>query len=96
MQIVTFKSDEARKRWRDMMDAALVGKDVVIERYDKPQAVLVNYEQWQKEKARLRELELAAEARRIKGMIDGGKMSTISHEELVKLIMEKRAHAMGD
>jgi PHD/YefM family antitoxin component YafN of YafNO toxin-antitoxin module len=47
METVIFKSDEARKRWRDMMDAALTGKEVVIERYDKPQAVLLNYQQWE-------------------------------------------------
>jgi PHD/YefM family antitoxin component YafN of YafNO toxin-antitoxin module len=47
METVTFNSFEARGRWRDMMDAALTGKQVVIARYDKPQAVLVNYEQWQ-------------------------------------------------
>jgi PHD/YefM family antitoxin component YafN of YafNO toxin-antitoxin module len=47
METVTFSSFEARGRWRDMMDAALTGKQVVIARYDKPQAVLVNYQQWQ-------------------------------------------------
>jgi PHD/YefM family antitoxin component YafN of YafNO toxin-antitoxin module len=46
METVTYKSHDARLKWREMMDAALVGKQVVIERYDTPQAVLVNYEHW--------------------------------------------------
>jgi hypothetical protein len=47
METVTFKSHEARLKWREMMDAALLGKQVIVERYDTPQAVLVNYGQWQ-------------------------------------------------
>jgi hypothetical protein len=46
METVVFESDEARKRWRDVMDAALVGKEVVIKRYNKPQTVVINYETW--------------------------------------------------
>jgi hypothetical protein len=47
METVTYKSFNARRKWREMMDNALIGKQVIVERYDTPVAVLVNYEQWQ-------------------------------------------------
>ena len=47
MSVLTMKSEEARNSWRDMLDHALMGGEVVIERYDKPMAVMVNYKQWQ-------------------------------------------------
>jgi prevent-host-death family protein len=55
---ITLSSDEARREWRELLDNAMVrGGEVVIERWNKPIAVLVNYEQRQKEKARLSALE---------------------------------------
>jgi prevent-host-death family protein len=38
------RSDEARTRFRDLLDAAERGEHVVILRYDKPVAVLVPVE----------------------------------------------------
>jgi PHD/YefM family antitoxin component YafN of YafNO toxin-antitoxin module len=89
METVTFKSYDAHRRWRDMMDAALTGKQVVIERYDKPQAVLVNYEQWQRDQAKLKEFEALAEVRRIRAKLAAGEMGTVSSDELLRLLGEK-------
>ena len=91
MTIVTMKSEEARNSWRDMLDIALKGGRVIIERYSKPQAVLVGYEQWQKTQQRLQEYELLQEAKQIADRIDRGEEKTISHEELKRLMLEKRA-----
>src|SRR5688572_18889170 len=85
MTITTVKSEEARLNWRDTLDTAHTGGAVVIERYSKPVAVVVNYEQWQKERTRLKELELAAEARRIKAAVASGEMGTTSGDELLRL-----------
>ena len=41
---IKIKSEEARTRWRDMMDAAITGEAVVIERYNRPQAALIDFE----------------------------------------------------
>jgi prevent-host-death family protein len=46
--IATMDSREARTRFRDILDATVAGKEVVIERYNKPTAVVVNYELWQR------------------------------------------------
>ena len=44
MNIITMKSEQARNSWRDMLDIVLTGGKVIIERYRKPQAVLIGYE----------------------------------------------------
>lgn len=81
MDISTFKSDEARSRWRDMMDAALTGERVIIERYAKPQAVLIGYKQFNAMADRLHELEAWAEAQRIKQDIESGKAQVVTFEQ---------------
>lgn len=62
---ITIDSRQARKRWRDMMDAAVMGDAVVISRYRTPQAVLINYEDYlalQDELDDLRDARLARAA----------------------------------
>ncbi len=59
----TFASDDARKRWRDLLDMAYADNaEVVIERYNKPVAVLVNYDQYQMIKALLDEIRMIKQA----------------------------------
>lgn len=94
--IKTFKSDEARLKLRDILDDVFRGDtEVIIERYSKPTAVVVNYEQWQKFK-RMQQQELLAQAKRVSADIASGKMGTISHDELKRLMLEKRAAHVGD
>lgn len=61
MTVQTLDSHQARLRWRDMLDAAHTGSDVIIERYGKPMATLIPYEDYQ---ALLDELDDLREARR--------------------------------
>lgn len=44
MAVKVLKSDEARQQWRNLLDDVDAGKDVVIERYTKPVAALISYE----------------------------------------------------
>jgi prevent-host-death family protein len=44
MQINVLKSDNARQHWRDVLDQVAAGKDVIIERYNKPLAAIIPYE----------------------------------------------------
>jgi prevent-host-death family protein len=46
------KSEEARLRMRDILDEVIAGKEVIIERYAKPTAVVIGYKQWQAWKKR--------------------------------------------
>jgi len=64
--VVKMDSGQARKEWRNLLDQTYAkGGEVVIERYSKPIAVLVNYEQWQVLKRQRLELldRLSAEAK---------------------------------
>ena len=47
MTIKTFESNEARARWRDMLDLAQTSDtDVIITRYNKPVVAVVAYEDY--------------------------------------------------
>jgi len=96
MTVKTFKSDEARLKLRDILDDVLRGDtEVIIERYNKPSAVVVNYEQWQALK-RQQYAALLAQAKQVSAAIASGKTDTISHEDLKRLMLEKRAANVGD
>ncbi|MCA9945982.1 MAG: type II toxin-antitoxin system prevent-host-death family antitoxin [Anaerolineales bacterium] len=41
MATIKMSSDEARSKWREVLDTAVAGNQVVIERYGKPVAVIV-------------------------------------------------------
>jgi hypothetical protein len=47
--VVKMDSGQARTKWRELLDEAYARHNdgVIIERYNKPIAVLVNYDQWQ-------------------------------------------------
>jgi prevent-host-death family protein len=96
MTTKTFKSDEARLKLRDILDDVFRGDtEVVIERYNKPTAVVVNYDQWQALKQQ-QQSALLAQAKQISAAIDSGKASTTSHDELMRLMIEKRAGNVGN
>ncbi|MAT96816.1 MAG: hypothetical protein CL608_06705 [Anaerolineaceae bacterium] len=46
MTTVKMSSDEARSKWREILDAAVAGNQIVIERYGKPVAVIVPHSQY--------------------------------------------------
>jgi antitoxin (DNA-binding transcriptional repressor) of toxin-antitoxin stability system len=75
MSTITVTSDQARINWRDMIDTAFAGSDVVIERYGKPMVAVVNYDQWQ----RMRRQFLAMLDQRSQEMRDG---NYITQEQL--------------
>ena len=43
MGIRVLSSDKARAKWRDVIDAAVAGEDIVIERYGKPSVAIISY-----------------------------------------------------
>ncbi len=44
MATTVISSDQARARWREVLDTAVAGSDVVVERYGKPAAAIIPYE----------------------------------------------------
>jgi len=81
MTTLTLKSDEARQQWRDILDKARMGARVVIERYARPDAVIVGYEQFNALLQRIQELEAWQEAQRIKQNIDSGSEQVVTFEQ---------------
>ena len=90
MTVKTMKSEDARIRFRDVMDEVSAGStEVVVERYHKPTVVIVNYAQWQAWKE-AQKAELVAHAKQILADIHSGKAQTIAHDDLKRLLLEKR------
>lgn len=46
MSTIKMSSDEARSKWREVLDAAVAGNQVVIERYGKPVAVIMPHAEY--------------------------------------------------
>ena len=47
MTLWRLSANEARSRWRDIVDAAALGdSDVVVERYGKPMVAIISYEDY--------------------------------------------------
>ena len=64
MKSVTYGSEKARLQWRDMLDAALSGMKVIIERYSKPTVVMVSHETYEDLERRAALADSALEALR--------------------------------
>jgi antitoxin (DNA-binding transcriptional repressor) of toxin-antitoxin stability system len=48
MSAITVTSEQARVNWRDTIDTAYKGGEVVIERYGKPMVAVVNFDLWRR------------------------------------------------
>ncbi len=86
MNTVTFGSEEARTKFRDILDGVSIDKsDFVIERHGKPTAVVVNYgeyEQWLTWKRRRKERH-----DQIRSEMDAGHFYT---QEQVDALLQER------
>lgn len=88
--IKTVASERVRKGLRGMLDDTLAGHEIVIERYRKPLAVLVNHDEWQElkqAKKRILELETILEARRL--LAQTPKTGSINHWDLKQKLEAK-------
>ena len=86
MKSVTYGSEQARLNWRDMLDAALRGTKVIIERYGKPTVVMMSYEEYQ-------ELERRAQQSDPPSVIEArnhANNSWVSQEEIDEIFADVR------
>lgn len=81
MAETVMRSDDVRQNWREVLDNALLGGRVIVERYAKPLAVLINYKQYQEMKDRLSFLEAWAQAHQIDHDIESGKTQAVTLEQ---------------
>ena len=56
--VKTFQAEDVWRGLSDVIDEAIAGHEIVIERYRKPKAVLVGYDEWQEMKT-IRRREIA-------------------------------------
>ncbi len=56
-------SDQARARWREVMDTAVAGDSIIIKRYGKPAAALIPYQDFIELEEMLEDLRDIREAR---------------------------------
>src|SRR5690348_713493 len=89
MTIKTVTSEDARIKMRDILDDVHTGAEVIIERYRRPAAVVVNYAEWQAWKAS-QKAQLIAEAKQNLAKAKADPKSLTGHEELMQLMIEKR------
>jgi len=88
---------ESVSGFRDRYDAVLKklsdGPVLLLQR-SRLAAVLVSHDEWNriaKKLKRLEELELLMKAKEMKARVACGEETTISHDELKRLLLEKRA-----
>lgn len=86
MNTMTVKSDEARIRMRDILDEAVAGREVVIQRYDKPVAVVVPYELWKA----LKVADAFTEAKQILAKVKRGESKWVSSDEVMQAVLAAR------
>ena len=48
MAVTTIGSEEARLHWRDTVETAYLGDQVIVHRGKRPTVVMIGYQQWQK------------------------------------------------
>ena len=87
MPYQVLNSDDARTRWRDILDAANSGQDVLIARYGKPTAAVIPIADYE---ALIEELEDLRAARRAQAALETwradasrGRPYAVIREELV-------------
>lgn len=107
-QTVSVSSEEFRTKWGPTLDIAQTGGSVVIERFGRPIAVLVNYEDWRTQS----EWRRAQADQHFAGMRDGVFLTnqelaillrarsiaernepTVSHEALKQRVVEAMGNA---
>ena len=63
--MTTLPSDKARANWRDVMDSAGKGEDIVVERYGKPTVAIIAYDDYVAIQETLADMRDAREAQRV-------------------------------
>jgi prevent-host-death family protein len=62
MATKTVSSEKARTQWREIIESAIAGNDIVIERYGKPMVAVIPYEDFLELEELLEEMRETREA----------------------------------
>lgn len=86
-------SNQARLKWREVLDAATAGDDVIVERYGKPTAAVIPYEDYE---ALLDELDDLRAARRAAAVYEAWKRDPSTARPLEEIEAELIAEGLLD
>jgi prevent-host-death family protein len=93
MDIATIDSNNARAKWRNLLDTASAGEDVVITRYGKPVTAMINYDDYI---ALIDELDDLRSARRAKIIIADLEAGRTTSRPLDDIEADLRAEGLLD
>lgn len=93
MAFATIDSNSARAKWRDLLDSASAGEDVVITRYGKPVTAMISYEDYVVLLDELDDLRSAKRAQAIIADLDAGRTTS---RPLEKIEADLRAEGLLD
>lgn len=82
MNVGTMDSNSARAKWRDLLDTATAGEDVVITRYGKPVTAMISYEDYVALLDELDDLRSARRAGAILADLEAGRSTTRPLDEI--------------
>jgi prevent-host-death family protein len=91
MPVIIRDSNEARAKWRDVLDSTHAGEDTVIERYGKPIAVVIPYVDYE---ALLDELDDLRAGRRAQAAVEEWRKDPSLGTPLEQVEAEWRAQGL--
>lgn len=89
MRAKTMLSEDVRQNWRDTLDYVYAGGDVVIQRYSKPLAVLISYQDYVAITEELEDLRAGRRADEILARAEGDADAFVPWEDI-------RAEMLGE
>ena len=96
---MTMSSDKARNNWRDILDTAMKGGEVIISRYNKPAAVLLGIDELTRLRETLEQYERSAIVEKIRlsrQRVASGEERRYPHQELMEEIRRRRGNDVAD
>jgi prevent-host-death family protein len=92
MPIQTLDSNDARLRWRSLLDAARAGEDTVIERYGEPTAAVIPFEDYAAIQEILDDLRAARRAEAVLAEYQADPTTARPWREVMAELEEESSH----
>ncbi len=82
-------AQEARARWRDVLDAAVAGKPVIVERHGKPVAAVISYREFEALREAMEDLEDARYADAVLQEIERDPSRLVDYDEFRRQLIDE-------
>jgi antitoxin (DNA-binding transcriptional repressor) of toxin-antitoxin stability system len=91
MDVMTVKRDQAHIHMHDILDETVAGREVIIQRDDKPVAVVILYEQWKARKI----ADAFTEAKQILAKIKHKESKWVNSDEVMHAVLAKQEERLA-